>query len=137
MMSKSEKPGIAEMTEALDAIIGKYQDYKTNLISILQKPRINWATCHRTQLVILRERQGSRRPRFLAWQRFTRSSSYKPTGKHNIMICKGTACHVKGAGAVEKAVFNHLGIEDGDTTATASFPATVWRAWAAAVWPRS
>jgi NADH:ubiquinone oxidoreductase subunit E len=40
-----------------------------------------------------------------------------PTGKHNITLCRGTACHVRGATAVRRAVQNRLGIQPGETTA--------------------
>ena len=39
-----------------------------------------------------------------------------PIGKHLIMLCKGTACHVNGADSIEEAVTEELGITDGQTT---------------------
>lgn len=41
---------------------------------------------------------------------------FKPVGKHHIMICRGTACHVKGSAAVLKMCEEVLGIKAGDTT---------------------
>jgi NADH-quinone oxidoreductase subunit F len=41
---------------------------------------------------------------------------HKPMGQHLISVCHGTACHVKGAGAVTDALLRHLGISgDVDT----------------------
>ncbi|MBP9989013.1 MAG: NADH-quinone oxidoreductase subunit NuoE, partial [Ruminococcus sp.] len=40
----------------------------------------------------------------------------KPVGKYLIMLCQGTACHVNGSQKIEKAIFEELGISDGETT---------------------
>ncbi|HHU07635.1 MAG TPA: NADH-quinone oxidoreductase subunit NuoE [Clostridiaceae bacterium] len=40
----------------------------------------------------------------------------KPIGKHLIMLCQGTACHVMGADRVQQAIEDELRIEDGETT---------------------
>ena len=44
-----------------------------------------------------------------------------PIGKNLIMLCKGTACHVNGADAVEKAICEELQIKDGETSADGLF----------------
>ncbi|HBA60849.1 MAG TPA: NADH-quinone oxidoreductase subunit NuoE [Elusimicrobia bacterium] len=41
---------------------------------------------------------------------------FKPVGKHHILICRGTACHVKGSAGVLKMCEEVLGITAGDTT---------------------
>ncbi|HNW44275.1 MAG TPA: NADH-quinone oxidoreductase subunit NuoE [Elusimicrobiales bacterium] len=41
---------------------------------------------------------------------------FKPVGRHHIMICRGTACHVKGSAGVLKMCEEVLGIKAGDTT---------------------
>ena len=40
---------------------------------------------------------------------------FKPVGKYHIMICRGTACHVKGSAAVLKIAEEVLRIKAGDT----------------------
>jgi NADH-quinone oxidoreductase subunit F len=39
-----------------------------------------------------------------------------PVGKHMISVCRGTACHVKGAGMVQKAFEWRLGVPEGGDT---------------------
>lgn len=41
---------------------------------------------------------------------------FTPQGKHLIRICKGTACHVAGAGMLSSSISDELGIKEGDTT---------------------
>lgn len=40
-----------------------------------------------------------------------------PTGKHNVKVCRGTACHVQGAQGIIAEVEEELGLREGrDTT---------------------
>jgi len=43
--------------------------------------------------------------------------SLKPKGKHNCVICTGTACHVRGAQAIVNEIQQELGLRPGQTTA--------------------
>jgi NADH:ubiquinone oxidoreductase subunit E len=47
--------------------------------------------------------------------------SLTPKGKHNIMVCLGTACYVKGAGEISKTFQEQLGIEEGGVTPDGKF----------------
>ena len=40
----------------------------------------------------------------------------EPRGRHTILCCRGTACHVKGAGQVLDALQRELGISEGEST---------------------
>lgn len=40
----------------------------------------------------------------------------KPPGKHSCVVCTGTACYIKGAPALLKALEKQLGIKQGETT---------------------
>ncbi len=41
---------------------------------------------------------------------------FAPSGKNKIMVCRGTACHVRGAPRIVEEVEKQLGIKDGQTT---------------------
>ena len=41
---------------------------------------------------------------------------HRPVGKHIINVCRGTACHVKGAGLIQDAIERHLRIPTGEDT---------------------
>ena len=40
----------------------------------------------------------------------------KPQGKHTCVVCMGTACYVKGAHKIVKAIEEETGIKPGETT---------------------
>lgn len=41
----------------------------------------------------------------------------KPQGKHTCVVCTGTACYIKGAEDLLKAIRSNMGIKSGETTA--------------------
>lgn len=44
-----------------------------------------------------------------------------PKGKFNVSVCLGTACYVKGSGAVYEELKNELGIDEGECTPDGMF----------------
>ena len=47
---------------------------------------------------------------------FYKAFSLKPRGKHQLCVCMGTACHVRGSPLVLNRLETKLGIETGGTT---------------------
>ena len=45
----------------------------------------------------------------------------EPHGRHTVRVCRGTACHVRGRQAIEDAVGEQLGVDDGETTEDRQF----------------
>lgn len=39
-----------------------------------------------------------------------------PRGKHQIMVCRGTGCHVRGSDQILTALEKELGVKEGETT---------------------
>ncbi|NQU09517.1 NAD(P)H-dependent oxidoreductase subunit E [bacterium] len=40
----------------------------------------------------------------------------RPRGKHQIMVCRGTTCHVRGAQTLLERLEQQLGVQEGETT---------------------
>ncbi len=47
--------------------------------------------------------------------------TFEPLGENNIIICTGTACHVKGSDQIVQTLATEFDIADGDTTADKLF----------------
>ncbi|RJX23840.1 MAG: NAD(P)H-dependent oxidoreductase subunit E [Dethiobacter sp.] len=47
---------------------------------------------------------------------FYKAFSLSPKGKHKVVTCSGTACHVRGSEKVTREISRTLGIESGHTT---------------------
>ena len=52
---------------------------------------------------------------------FYKAFSLTPRGDHQIGVCMGTPCHVKGALALVEAISRDLGIKEGETTKDLKF----------------
>lgn len=52
---------------------------------------------------------------------FYKSFSLTPKGRHQIKVCLGTACHVRGANRILKKVERKLGIKPGETREDGEF----------------
>lgn len=46
---------------------------------------------------------------------------FSPLGKHTVMVCQGTACHVMGGARILEEVMSRLGIEAGQTSQDGMF----------------
>lgn len=53
--------------------------------------------------------------------------TFEPQGEHNCIICKGTACHVKGADRIIEALSEEFDIAAGETTPDGLFSLTIAR----------
>jgi len=52
---------------------------------------------------------------------FYKSFSLTPRGRHQVKVCLGTACHVRGATRIGKEVGRKLGIGPGETSENGEF----------------
>lgn len=52
---------------------------------------------------------------------FFKAFSLEPRGRHQVTVCMGTACHVRGAQRLTERLERDLGIHSGETTADMQF----------------
>ena len=50
-----------------------------------------------------------------------------PRGKHQVMVCRGTGCHVRGSDQILAALEKELGVKQGETTRDGLFSLTTAR----------
>ncbi|UCF60756.1 MAG: bidirectional hydrogenase complex protein HoxE [Anaerolineaceae bacterium] len=53
--------------------------------------------------------------------------TFEPLGKHNCIICRGTACHVKGSDVITQALSEEFAVPIGKTTEDGLFSLTTAR----------
>lgn len=100
----------------IDNILHKYSDYEGNLISILQKIQGEIKYLPKEAMAYLAEKTGIKESKIFGVVTFYTQFRTEPVGKHLIMLCQGTACHVNGSKKIEEAITEKLGIEEGGTT---------------------
>jgi NADH:ubiquinone oxidoreductase subunit E len=100
----------------IKGILDKYQNKAGSLISILQKAQEVYGFLPMDVMGKIAEETGIKEPIIYGVATFYTQFRLNPIGKYLIMLCKGTACHVNGAGAIEEAICDELKIADGETT---------------------
>ena len=102
-------------SQTLDGIIARYDAPEGKLLGILSEIQEQEGYIPHDALVLLAVKLDIRLSRLYSIVTFYSFFSLEPVGEHLITVCMGTACHVKGAGAVLAALENLLGISAGTT----------------------
>ncbi|WP_432662254.1 NADH-quinone oxidoreductase subunit NuoE [Wukongibacter baidiensis] len=100
----------------LDPVLEKYKGVSGSLISILQAVQEIYNYLPRRALNYVAEETGIKPSKILGVATFYTQFRLEPVGKFVIMLCQGTACHVNGSKAIEEAICDELGINEGETT---------------------
>ncbi|RLB85378.1 MAG: NAD(P)H-dependent oxidoreductase subunit E [Deltaproteobacteria bacterium] len=101
--------------DRVDQIIEKYNGEASSLIQVLLdiQAENNWLP--REALERISEKLQVSMTRILHIATFYKAFSLVPKGRHQIHICMGTACHVRGAPRVLDAVQEITGLSPGET----------------------
>ena len=87
-----------------------------SLISILQKAQEAYGYLSTELMEHIAEKTDIKPAKILGVATFYSQFKFSATGKHLIMLCQGTACHVNGSSEIQEAITAHLGIAEGETT---------------------
>jgi NADH-quinone oxidoreductase subunit E len=104
------------MEERLSAILAPYKGRKDKLIPILQQVQGEYGYLPEETMAAIAKVTGLPESRVYAVASFYAQFRFTPRGKHSVMVCRGTACHVRGAKKILEETERHLGIEEGQTT---------------------
>ena len=101
--------------DRIDQIIEKHRAEASSLIQILLdiQSENHWLTKEALERVAERLDVHSSRIQHIAT--FYKAFSLVPKGRHEVHICVGTACHVRGATRILDAVEDVTGIQPGET----------------------
>lgn len=116
---KFEQEKLDEYFTFLDQLIEKGE--KGTNIKILQKIQGTFGYIPEEILYETAKRTGVPASTLYGAATFYHQFSFQPKGKHEIQLCLGTACYVKGAGAVLAELEKVLGIEAGEITKDGNF----------------
>jgi NADH-quinone oxidoreductase subunit E len=97
------------------------QDAKGNLIAILQKTQEVYGYLPTEILTYIARRTRIKPAKIMSVVTFYTQFRSKPVGKHLILLCQGTACHVNGSSIIEQAIKDTLKVEEGDISENGLF----------------
>lgn len=105
----------------LDEILAKYQGMKGALIPVLQESQDAYGYLSKEVIVRIGEKLSIPTSQIYGVTTFYSQFHLNPRGKNIIRVCQGTACHVRGAKAILKALEDSLKISAGKTTPDLKF----------------
>ncbi len=101
----------------LDAIFSKYPDAeRASLISILQDVQRRHGYLSRDAVARISRYLRLPSSKIYGVATFYNQFRFQPPGKFHIQVCRGTACHVRGSGAVLDTLCRELEVGPGETT---------------------
>jgi NADH-quinone oxidoreductase subunit E len=101
--------------ERIDQIIDKHQDEAGSLIQVMLEIQAENHWLPKQALVRVAERLGIPLSRIQHIATFYKAFSLVPKGRHQVHVCMGTACHVRGATRVLDTVEELTGIKPGES----------------------
>ena len=114
-----EKGCAAEMRydyKELDEAIREYGMIEGSLIVILQKAQEIYGYLPREVIEHIADALKLKTAKVYGVATFYTQFRFEPVGKFLILLCMGTACHVNGAKTIEEAIYDEIGISNGETT---------------------
>ena len=112
---KTPADGSADLTK-LDAVLSKHGKARQSLIPILQGAQAIYG--YLPPEVLARVAGALNLPASTVYGVATFYAQFYLTrqGRHNVRVCRGTACHVRGSAEIMSALERHLGVPAGGTT---------------------
>lgn len=104
-------------------VIDKYIDMKGALMPVLQEIQDHYGYIPEPCVHLVAERLNVYSSQIYGVLTFYAQFHLEPRGRFIIRVCMGTACHVKGAGRIAKALEEKLGIGHAETTEDLNFTA--------------
>ena len=113
--------GTPEQKAKLDVIIAECKGDNSQLMHVMQEAQGIYGYLPREVQVMIAEGMGVPLEKVYGIATFYAQFSLSPKGEHDISVCLGTACYVKGAQQITDKISEILGIEPGECTADGKF----------------
>jgi NADH-quinone oxidoreductase subunit E len=109
------------MKEKVSKIIQKYNTDKSFLVPILQDVQKEFNYLPREALNAVSTILDLPLSRIFELATFYKAFSLTPRGRHQLSLCMGTACHVRGATLLQESIERGLNIKAGETSEDLEF----------------
>lgn len=102
--------------KAIQPILEKYKDIPGSLITVLQQVQGIYGYLPKDAIKAISQALNIKVAKIMGVITFYAQFRLNPIGKHLIMVCQGTACHVNGSEKIAEALEDELSIREGETT---------------------
>ncbi len=103
-------------TTSLEMVFSGFKGEQSDILPILQKTQEIYSYLPEDSLRKIAKFTGVSMSQVYGVATFYAQFRFTPTGKNIISVCRGTACHVRGAPAILDETMSALGLEEEGTT---------------------
>ena len=128
--SRNEKQGHPSGDDrylSIDKAMRQFKYEKDSLLEVLNAAQEVFGYLSRDLLIYISTHLGVPQSQVYGVATFYHLFTFDPQGEHTCIICKGTACHVKGADEIIDALSKEFEIGAGETTPDGQFSLTIAR----------
>ena len=118
-MNKNVDKGVNK--KLLKELVQKYTNQSGALIPILQGIQESFGYLPEEALIYVSDEMGIPLGKIYGVVTFYSQFYLTPIGKNMVKVCHGTACHIGGAEKISEALYQELGVDEGDTTEDGGF----------------
>ena len=111
----------------IDRTMKRFKYEKDSLLEVLNTAQEAFGYLSRDLLVYISNQLQVSMSQVYGVATFYHTFTFEPQGEHNCIICKGTACHIKGADRIIQALSEEFDIAAGETTPDGLFSLTIAR----------
>ena len=109
---------------ALEPVLHTYGAQEGALITVLQQAQALYGYLSIELMAHIAQKMNLAPAKVMGVATFYTQFRLNPIGRHLILLCQGTACHVNGSAAVEAALLDELGAAENEITADGLFTLT-------------
>jgi NADH-quinone oxidoreductase subunit E len=107
--------------QRLESILSHYECDPWDLIPIMQDIQDSYSYLPKDELQEVSQRLKVPLTQIFSVATFFKMFSLVPKGRHQVKVCLGTTCHLRGGGRLVESLSNRLGVEPGYTTKDMQF----------------
>lgn len=112
---------------SIDRTMKRFKYEKDSLLEVLNAAQEVFGYLSKDLLIYISNQLNVPMSQVFGVATFYHMFTFEPQGEHNCIICKGTACHVKGADRIIQALSEEFSVAEGETTPDGLFSLTIAR----------
>ena len=120
-ISKLPFKGTPEQEAELKAFIAEHCNDESNVMTVMQKAQDIYGYLPIEVQEMIAEGMGVPLEKVYGVATFYAQFALSPKGEHNVSVCLGTACYVKGSGDILDTITQKLRLDAGDSTPRGKF----------------
>ena len=125
--NKNEHPSGDPRFKMVDRTIKRFSGRPDGLLEVLNTAQETFGFLSEDLLIYVSNQLHVPLAKVYGVSTFYHLFTFKPLGEHTCIVCTGTACYVKGAGAIIEALKDAHGLDPGETTPDGKFSVSTAR----------